>query len=260
MPGLSLLAGAALLLASCSNPSAPAASAALLVAPKEYHAKKCVHDSVCAEVNLSWPVLSGGADSTLTKRLNDSIEVAVYLATNANPALPLPLALDSAAANLYTMLDSDIKAGSEMNMSYTVELKGQSVFQSPGYLSVQMDGYSFIGGAHGYYYTVLNTFSLNTSESVHLTSIISDTTALRTMLEKAFAETHQKEIPDVKLDDLLLDPEAPLALPSNYCIVPEGVRFVYNPYEVAPYAVGQTDITLKWEQLGPIADRNKWLK
>ncbi|MCC6461407.1 MAG: DUF3298 and DUF4163 domain-containing protein [Saprospiraceae bacterium] len=257
---LAMVAGAALLLASCGSSSTPANSTPIVVSQKEFHAKKCVRDSVCAEIDLNYPVLSGGADSAMTKRLNDSIQVAVYLAANADPNLPLAQALDSATAALYAMLDSDIKAGSEMGMSYTLELQGKAICQTPGYLSLQMDGYSFTGGAHGYYYTVINTFNLNTSESIHLSSIISDTTVLRTLLEQAFVENHRKEIPDAKLADLLLDPEAPLALPSNYCIVPEGVRFVYNPYEVAPYAVGLTDIVLKWEQLGPIANRDKWLK
>jgi hypothetical protein len=47
-------------------------------------------------------------------------------------------------------------------------------------------------------------------------------------------------------------------MPMMYCLVSEGVRFIYNPYEVAPYAVGQTDILLTWEQLGKLADKSKW--
>jgi len=43
-----------------------------------------------------------------------------------------------------------------------------------------------------------------------------------------------------------------------FCVLPEGVRFIYNPYEVAAYAFGQTDILLTWAQLGTLADKSKW--
>jgi hypothetical protein len=49
-------------------------------------------------------------------------------------------------------------------------------------------------------------------------------------------------------------------MPMQWCVVPEGVRFIYNPYEIAAYALGQTDITLTWAQLGSLADQKKWLE
>jgi hypothetical protein len=49
-----------------------------------------------------------------------------------------------------------------------------------------------------------------------------------------------------------------LALPSNVCIIKEGVRFVYNPYEIMAYAYGMSDVVITWEELGKLADRAKW--
>lgn len=237
------------------NPSTPTAST-VSVSMQEYKSKKCLHDSICAEINLKYPVFSG---SDAAERLNDSVEVALYFATNANRALPLKTALDSAAAQMYATLKSDEAAGAVTAMSYTAELTGEVLLQTNKLVSVQMDGYTYTGGAHGYYYTVLNTFDISTAESILLTDLVSDTAALRPLLERAFVDAHQEEIENVKLKDLLLDPDQPLALPLNYCIVPSGIRFMYNPYEVAPYAVGQTDIVLSWELLGALADRKKWL-
>lgn len=224
---------------------------------QEYQSKKCLNDSICAEIKLQYPVFSGASTA---ERLNDSIEVALYMAANAERTLPLPAALDSAAAQLFATLKNDYDQGFVMGMSYTIDLKSEVMLQTNKLVSLQMDGYTFSGGAHGYYYTVLNTFDLATAGSLRLSDLVSDTTALRPLLERAFVDDHEEDIPNVTLKDLLLDPEQPLALPLNYCIVPSGIRFIYNPYEVAPYAIGQTDITLSWQLLGPLADKKKWLE
>lgn len=244
---------------SCSGSGSQTASPAtpLTFTMQEYKYKKCLHDSICAEINLRYPVFSGGSAA---ERLNDSIEIALYMAVNANRELPLQAALDSAAAQLYATMKSNIEEDFAIGMSYTVELNSEVLLQTNKLISLQMDGYTFSGGAHGYYYTVLNTFDIATAESLRLGDLVSDTTALRPLLERAFVGDHEEDIPNVTLKDLLLDPEQPLALPLNYCIVPSGIRFIYNPYEVAPYAVGQTDITLGWQLLGPLADKKKWLE
>lgn len=250
------LFGAFLLFSSCAGGGDKAATATpLTFTMQEYQSKKCLNDSVCSEINLQYPVFSGGAAA---ERLNDSVEVALYMAANADRALPLPAALDSAAAQLFATLRSDYAEG--FRLGYTLELKSEVLLQTNKLISLQMDGYIFSGGAHGYYYTVLNTFDIATAESLRLSELVTDTAALRPLLERAFVDNHEEDIPNVTLKDLLLDPEQPLALPLNYCIVPSGIRFIYNPYEVAPYAVGQTDITLGWPLLGPLADKKKWLE
>lgn len=256
------LIGAAVLFSLCSDGPATTAVAPkpLQVVMEDFQAIKCVRDSVCAEINLSYPVLSGGSDSTVISRLNDSIQMAVYLAANADPERALKPALDAAAADLFDLLSGDIAANPGMGMSYVYELKSKVLMQTNRFLSLQMDGYSYTGGAHGNYYTVVNTFDLSTAESIHLTALIADTMALRALLETAFVAAHKDDLPNGTLQDMLLDPEAPLALPVNYCVVPAGIRFVYNPYEVAAYAVGITDFTITWDQLGALAKKEDWVE
>lgn len=230
----------------------------VIVTMQEYAAQQCLDDSSCARIQLSFPVLSGG-DSAVIRRLNDSIQIALYLVANADTAQPLKPALDSAAQALFDLLKGDYEAGSRVG-DYTIQLESATPWQTGRFLSIQMDGYSYTGGAHGYAFTALNTFDLKTAGSVLLDDLVSDTLALRPLLEKAFLETHRQEVPDARLEDLLLFPDEPLAFPANYCVVPEGIRVVYNPYEVAPYAVGPTDFVLTWAQLGTLADRSKWLE
>lgn len=243
------------------QPSAPgpAAASPLTVTIATVKKEKCLRDSVCATLDLSYPVLSGG-NAAITNAVNDSIMAFVYLAADADPAWPMAQVFDSAAQKMYGMLEEDaaMRGADAIPMSFTNELKSKVLWQTNKYLSLEMDTWSFSGGAHGMYGTLLETFDLATGKILDLTAIIKDTTALRPLLEKAFVEAKKEDAPDLTLQDLLFPEFKQLPMPVIYCIVAEGVRFMYNPYEVAPYAVGQTDILLTWTQLGGLADKGKW--
>jgi len=257
-----LCAGAFLACQQTSTPPVPNA-ASVTVTMTKVRKEKCIRDSVCATLDLSYPVLTGGANAATTKSINDSILAFVYLATEADPAWPQPEVFDSAAQKMFVMLQEDaaIRGTDGIQMSFSNELKSKVVWQTNKYLSLEMDTWSFSGGAHGMYGTLLETFDLNTGKPLLLTDIVKDTTALRPLLEKGFVEAKKVDAPDMAkmtLADFLLSEFKQLPMPVIYCIVPEGLRFVYNPYEVAPYAVGQTDILLTWAQLGGLADKGKW--
>ncbi len=239
-----------------NTPPAPPA-APLTVTMTEVKKENCVHDTICATLHLSYPVLNGGPNAAVTAAINDSIQDFLFLVAEANPDLPLAQSIDSAALAMFEMLKEDVSMrGGEYEMSFTNELTSKVLWQTNRFLSLEMNTFAFSGGAHGMYGTLLETFDLTTGKTPALTDIIRDTSALRPLLENAFLKSKQADAPDATLRDLLLVEQ--LTMPVMYCVLPEGVRFVYNPYEVAAYAVGQTDILLTWEQLGKLADKSKW--
>lgn len=228
----------------------------LKVKMKPYSAKKCVRKKACVEINLSWPVLSGG-NSQAVKAINDSIQKMVYIAVEADPAVPMPQALDTAMAYSYAMLKEQVGGMGGYDIGYFYELESTVLLNNGRYFSLSMNSFSFSGGAHPSTYAQIATYDLQTGRVIPLSEIILDTVAFRPLLEQKFIEEKTEPgQPAPTLAEILF--QEPLDLPTNYAIVPEGVRFFYNPYEVAAYAFGPTDITLSWEQLGRLADRKKW--
>jgi Deacetylase PdaC/Protein of unknown function (DUF3298) len=244
---------------SCKNePKTPASP--VVVTMSEAAGKKCVQDTICADLKLSYPVLSGGSNPNATQAINDSLLSFVYMVIGGDPALSLPQAFDSAVWNLYYMLQEQVDMSPDFPMGFSSELKSTLLFQNDKLVSVEMATFSFTGGAHGNYGSALNTFLLSNGKSVQLTDIVQDTAALRPLLEKAFVAVKGEEGGETySLDELVFPENLPLSMPMQWCVVKEGLRVTYNPYEVAPYAVGQTDIVLTWEQLGNLADSKKWL-
>jgi hypothetical protein len=45
-------------------------------------------------------------------------------------------------------------------------------------------------------------------------------------------------------------------LPDNFAIVEEGITFFYNSYEIAPYAMGATELILRYDELKGIMPKN----
>jgi len=48
-------------------------------------------------------------------------------------------------------------------------------------------------------------------------------------------------------------------LTANFAITKEGLKFLYNPYEIAPYALGQQEIIIPYAALGELIKPNSLL-
>jgi hypothetical protein len=240
---------------ACADADAPKTNIAPLQSKAVTKAvKECLRDSLCYSISLDYPVLSGGPNPAATASINDSLLSGVYSILEVDPKLPMEAAFDSARLRLRGLLALDMEMMPDVtDREYYSEVDGRMLWQNGTYVSVEMNASGFTGGAHGFYGTALTTYDLQTGKSLLLSQVFTNPEALRPLLEKAFVEAKKEMVPDVTLEELLLEPEKGLALPENFCLLPEGVRFMYNPYEVAPYAVGQTDLLLSWDQLGALA-------
>ena len=248
-----VLATAAFFACKSDKPAPPP----ITITEAKLKAKDCVRDSACAELSLVLPQLSGGSNPAAIAAVNDSLRAQAAAALEVNPKLPLEQAFDSSMLDLFNGLKEHLKLAPDWPGGYDREVTGKALWQSLHYASFQTEMYAFTGGAHGNYAAVLSTYDLSTGKSVLLTEVVRDTAALVPMLEKGFVAAKSEGAPETKLSDLLFEEFKNLPVTTNFCIVKEGVRFFYNPYEVAAWAVGSTEITLTWEQLGALADSKK---
>lgn len=243
-------------IASCKNKTVP--ETPVTVSSTELKARKCVVDTQCAEIRLVFPVVSGGKDAAV-RSINDTIGAFVRMVVGGEPSMPISQAVDSAVTNLHLMLEDQLSIVPDYSMGFVHELTSKNLLQNSRIISFELSSYSFTGGAHGNYGSALFTFRLNDGSLVQLTDIVQDTASLRPLLEAGFVESKRAQTGETyELADLVFPESIPLPMPLQWCIVREGVRFTYNPYEVAAYAVGQTDIVLTWEKLGSLADKSKW--
>lgn len=122
-------------------------------------------------------------------------------------------------------------------------------------LSLQVFNYAYEGGAHGVYGTEMESYSLETGE--RLSNDIGDLLRLDETNKDALLQilTQKLETPDY--EEMLFDEVLPLkVLPHSFFVTSQGIHFLWHLYEIAPYAVGEIDVVVGFEELKPFANPN----
>ena len=107
--------------------------------------------------------------------------------------------------------------------------------------------YSYTGGAHGNYGSLYKNYDVTNRKELQLRDIISaDSATLQKIVEQQFRIDYKLPSPK-PLTEILFDPH--LATTDNFYLSEKGLGFVYNPYEVAAYVVGQVEVFVPYTVL-----------
>lgn len=121
-----------------------------------------------------------------------------------------------------------------------------------GLLVYRIDSYGYSGGAHG---MGISRFLVFDTEKMHQLDLDDIFTlhykeALGTLLEAKYREMHYLDKDQTLTDAGLFENHIPPA--NNFFITVNGIGFFYNPYKIAPFAMGSQVISLGWHELAPL--------
>lgn len=117
------------------------------------------------------------------------------------------------------------------------------------WLNYLLTYYSFRGGAHGIQTMSQVVFDRKSGEMLTQEDFFAPDyeEPLAALLREAVLASMQKDAPE--LAELV---EMDLVVPNgNFSVGKEGFQWIYQPYEVGPYALGIVMATLSWEQVEP---------
>jgi hypothetical protein len=134
------------------------------------------------------------------------------------------------------------------------ELKttADTLYASDKALTVRMETFAYTGGAHPNSNLAFFVFDRKTGRTLSLNDLVADTTALLSVVERAF-RSQQQLMPNTNLEEhgyFLRDGH--FFLPANIGMGRKGMVFYYNPYEIAAYALGPIEVTVPYDQLDGI--------
>lgn len=116
--------------------------------------------------------------------------------------------------------------------------------------SYAMDVYEYNGGAHGNRYLLIQNYNLQTGDAVSEQDLFIDDyyePLKALLLEALIVQTDEAE---TKKDLRRLGYSVADVVPNeNFYVTPEGITYVYNPYEIAPYAMGCIQISIPWDSI-----------
>lgn len=260
-----LLAGALLALilfpACQSNPGtpAPAATAPLQFETRNFVKHYCVNDDQCADFNVFFLQFAENSPQ-IVRQVSDLIRARIIAGLEGNTTVPFEAALDSMGTRFIDDFVQLKRENPDNTMGQDIQVTSNVLANTGKLLTVRIDFNTYTGGAHPNSTSTLMSFDLTqNARELAVADMLPDSTAVLPLLEQAYKAAKGLQAGD-DIKQLLLGDIEKLPLPANIGIVPEGLLFVYNNYEIAPYAVGGADILLTWEQLGQSADRKRWLE
>ena len=151
-----------------------------------------------------------------------------------------------------TMLPSTI--------GYVHDVAVRKVCDAETFVTFLTTDYCFLGGAHGS--ETVSGASLS-KDGGHLIAYPVDTTKtaqLQPLLRKGLLGYFSKQdnsINEKNLTDFLFIEHDTIPMPSSSpYFMPDGIVFVYQQYEIAPYAAGQPTFTVSYKDIAPFLTKD----
>ncbi len=120
-------------------------------------------------------------------------------------------------------------------------------------LTYRIDYNEYTGGAHGIYMSTFLNLDLKTLSPIRLDDLFEGDykETLTDLLWKQLMADNNVGTRQA-LEDMGYATTGNLEPIENFYLAPTGITFYYNVYEIAPYVMGTTQITLSYEDIAPL--------
>ena len=132
---------------------------------------------------------------------------------------------------------------------WEADIKGSVKYQSENILNIEINHYTYTGGAHGYQGLRSLLFDPNTGKSITNDELFIDKAIFKALAEKKFRAKYK--IPaskSINSTGLMFEKEM-FQLPQNIFFTDKGLLLYYNSYEVASYADGAKELLLSYTEV-----------
>ncbi|WDF53660.1 DUF3298 and DUF4163 domain-containing protein [Mucilaginibacter sp. KACC 22063] len=205
-------------------------------------------DSACTSIVYKYPLF------TKETALNDSVRFNLVKQLRMSDEKDTSLAkLSSAFIKTY----QQYKKADTSEMFFTLEANASIVRQDSSLTTLQYDSYKYTGGAHGGSFTSFVNWNTKSHKDLTLEDIFiaGYKPALTRVAEKIFRKQENLSDTASLATDYFFENNK-FALNNNFLITPVGIRFLYNQYEIKPYAAGQTDLLVPYNQIKKLLKPN----
>lgn len=210
----------------------------------------------CATIAVHYPRIKSGIDKAISEQINSQIYAHVshalsdYVETEQNQKRSKPLRIEDKLNAYLREFEMMIKEQPEMP-GWERQLTGKVVYEQNGILALAFDQYGYEGGAHPNSLVSFLNFDLKTSVKLTLDDLF---VANYQQELTQIAENYFRQARNVPTGDALDQAgfwfeKNRFALNDNFSIQAEGLVFLFNAYEIAPYVMGPTEFIVPWKSI-----------
>ncbi len=199
----------------------------------------------CVNIDLIFPIAEG--QSECSERINDTLRsfVLKFLDGQGRRAQNIEESIRSVEAS-YQELIGEFP---EIKMDWELSVHGKVNYQSADVISVIMETYSFMGGAHGNAGTYFLNFDARTGEKLIQEQLFSDIEGFTRLIEAKFRE-HYKIGADASINSTgFWFEDDRFSLPENIGYDKDSLELVYQTYEIASYSDGPQFLIVSYDEV-----------
>ena len=199
-------------------------------------------DSSCTVVKIKYPVFAG------QKKLNDSVvrKLTSLFAMDGKPDSSIALMTKNFLKSYTDFRKTDPRSA----MYFDLGMYATVLVQDSSLTSLGVGGYTFQGGAHGASATFFINWDTKANKSISLDDLFKPGyhDHLKAIAEKIFRRDEKlSDTASLARDYFFKDNK--FALNDNFSVTPTGIKFVYNQYEIKPYAAGTTTLVIPYSPI-----------
>ena len=233
--------------ASSAAPAAPAPAAAVTFEPRSVEKKDDP-----SSVSFSYPEITAAPSEALKTALTQAIHDFLTGPTGEGKKAATP----EAAADEFLADARSTRAENPADaLAWSLSRTAEIAYQDPKVVSLRLSEDVFQGGAHGLTTTHYASFDPATGRQLGLADLVTPEGEARLV---EIGERELRKVHEVPSGQSLADAGftfegGKFVLSKELAVLADGLIFYYNPYEIGPYAMGPTEITIPRSELAPIA-------
>lgn len=145
----------------------------------------------------------------------------------------------------------------EFPRTWFKEINLKVAAQSAGLVSFEHNVTDYTGGAHGNYGTYFYNYSLSKKRAFKLSDLFTgqNIEKLNTVAENIFRRNEGLS-KTASLDENYFFDDGRFRLNENFLITKNGLKFLYNPYEIKAYAAGTTELVIPYHDFDNLLKDN----
>lgn len=209
----------------------------------------------CGSVSIAYIVATGGPEE-LRNNLNSTLQKHLLaLLLDNNPDADTTARSNAAEIVATTFIEQyetyAKEETSEIPRPWDLKVEVKPIYQTQKVITIRTDTYSYTGGAHGLSVVSLRSFD-QTGQQISLQQMLTDTTQLKKLAEQEIRKLREIPATQTLQEGGFFIEGNDLPLPQNAALTHKGLLLYYNPYEIASYADGPTEMLFTYQQLGEI--------
>ena len=204
-------------------------------------------DDKCPEINVMIPIAKGQAEvsDSINKKVFSVLKEIVYFGEKPYNATTYDSLL-VAFINSYEKLKREFP---EDKFGWEATIEGAVKYQTDSIINIEINHYTYTGGAHGYQGKRSLLFNPKTGKNINNDMLFKNYNDFKAFAEKKFR--FKFKIPanhGINATKFMFEDDK-FQLPLNLFFTDKGLLLYYNRYEIASYADGPQELLLTYEEL-----------